>query len=163
MRAISLIFLFLAANTCYSTPVNLNGNIYRNCNRSSVGIVSEIHLNNCSQNPCILKRGEFANFKVIFKTKINIEKANLNVKGKVTNFFSYPFCTNQPVCKNESVCGQGVVVIKCPLIANEEHTFQLKVLIKKYFPSMELKVIIELRNGDRTEEIFCVSIGVKIR
>ena len=154
MNAICIILLLTVAEMCHSFPATFTEDIiYDNCNTSSIGIVSGVSLNNCNEKNCILKKGKLASFEVVFTPKTTIKRAALVVNGGFNNGISFPFI------KDPDVCGDS---IECPLRANRENSFKMEFLIKSYWPSMNLNVEIHLKNGNLRNEVFCVSVGVRI-
>ena len=143
--------LFIATSAVHLESTEL-GRIYQSCANSSLGVLEDVSIKDCSSAPCILYRGSAAYIAVTFTPNEYIEKVNITIYGLVYGV-RFPFLTNENACQDE-------YKIDCPLKEGETVTLDLEVEIESYYPTWKLYVVAKLES--QGEAIICVKVPVKI-
>merc|ERR1712221_5094 len=140
MSSAIAIFLGLLAVASASSP-------FKDC--GSKAKVTSVDVNGCAKAPCLLPKGSDASMVIKFEAPAASTAVNTVVHGIIAGIpvpFSVP---------DGKACETGHVKPACPLAANGEHAYDIKLPVSAWYPSLRLNVKWQLQdeNGD---DIICI-------
>lgn len=118
---------------------------------------SSISLAECTDQYCIVRRGQTSEIFVTFKPNATLPAATGSVRAYFAGFWTnFPLGTKANVCKNLSAG-------KCPIEAGASATYKVGVRIPNGIPA-DGRVIVEVRVADQQDQsIVCTRISILIQ
>ncbi|XP_063217786.1 ecdysteroid-regulated 16 kDa protein [Bacillus rossius redtenbacheri] len=122
---------------------------------SKIGSFSVVEVSGCSDNnhECVLRKRTNVTLHITFTTNEAVQSVKAVVHGIVQGIpvpFSLP---DGDACKTS---------LQCPLSAGTTYNYTAQLPVKKYYPSVQVKVKWELQN-EKEEDIVCCIIPARIR
>ncbi|KAG3260700.1 NPC intracellular cholesterol transporter 2 isoform X1 [Ictidomys tridecemlineatus] len=144
--AVAILLLAFFA-TIQAEPVH-----YKDCG-SRVGVIKEVNVNPCPNQPCELKKGQSYSVNVTFTSNTESENSTAFVEGILMGV-PVPF----PIPESDG-CKSG---INCPIQKDKTYSYMNKLPVKTEYPSIKLVVKWELVD-DSHKSFFCWEIPIQIK
>ena len=129
----------------------------KNCDGTELfGNTTAVEVDPCPTQPCVLHKGGSSTIKVHFTPNANTTTLKMALHGYVS-FVWVPFPISEPSVCDDSEGSE----CKCPLTAGENYIASKTVPIASYFPSMNVKISVELKDQD-DNDITCVEFPLTL-
>merc|ERR1711931_280084 len=106
----------------------------------SKATITGLDINGCTKPPCLLPKGSDAAMTIKFKAPAAATAVNTVVHGIIAGI---PMPFNVPEGK---ACETGHVKPGCPLTPGQEHTYDIKLPVSSWYPSLRLNVRWQLQD-----------------
>ncbi|XP_015994496.1 NPC intracellular cholesterol transporter 2 [Rousettus aegyptiacus] len=147
MRFLAAAFLLLALSaSALAESVH-----FKDCG-SEVGVIKEVNVSPCPNQPCHLQKGQSYTVNVTFTSNTQSQGSKALVYGIL---MGVPIAF--PIPESDG-CKSGV---NCPIEKNKTYSYLNKLPVKTDYPSIKLVVKWELQD-DKDQCLFCWEIPVQI-
>lgn len=138
--------LFIALIVCICATNAIKPNL---CKQRMQAKIDTISIDDCSEYPCLLKKGKEPSINLQLTPKRTIRGASLKIAGKI-NGREIPFMADDNNhCESSITDYSGKSLKKCLLRKGQNYKYKFSLPVKAEYPSMSLSVKYELvdKNG----------------